>query len=767
MNVQTVFRGAFESAGTGATLRVTASNPYKVRLNGDFVWYGPARGPEGRFRLDEVPLPSRQGTNEIEIEVAGYNCNSYYFMNQPSFVQAEVQEGENIPLKTSGRSGKGSFAAFGVSRIRKVNRYSRQRMFGEVYDLPGATNELPLAVQPPVKLLPRVPWNIDFSLKDDFLPYERGVFTYDETSPRRHHWANGLVGVPGNSFSGYPLDELEYDAWDVSTRVKTTRTASLSGAENYPVGAGEYLIFDSPRDRTGFMGLTVTCLKPGTLHVFFDEMLGADGKLDVARNETANTVVWRFARPGTYAVESFEPYTMKFVETVAISGSFRVSSPRLRLYRSGETGRASFRASDPALERIFAASEESLAQNAVDALTDCPSRERAAWCCDSFFIARVAALLSGSSELERQHLENYIGYKRQPSLPEEVMPMTYPANHDNGNYIPNWPLWLILQVGEYERRSGDRKTVEALRPRFEAHVAHLMRFRNADGLLEKLPKWVFVEWSRANKLVQDVNYPVNMLWAKALETMDRLYGRPDLRQEAERVRQTVLKQSWTGRWFCDNAVRRADGTLKLSGECTETCQYYAFYFGLATPKTHPVLWKTLVDGFGPKRLEKNGSSTWTGGMDSSSSYGPTAVRRTDIAYPEIWPANAFIGNYLRLECLSRNEMPDKVYGEVRDFSLYMAEKTGSLWEMVSPSASCCHGFASHMAVCLFRDILGVREIDRIARTVRICPPKDVPIDWCEGVIPVSRTDVLKVRWERTGARPVVRMDLPNGWRSYE
>ena len=34
------------------------------------------------------------------------------------------------------------------------------------------------------------------------------------------------------------------------------------------------------------------------------------------------------------------------------------------------------------------------------------------------------------------------------------------------------------------------------------------RFRNEDGLLEKLESWVFVEWSKANHFVQDVNYPV-------------------------------------------------------------------------------------------------------------------------------------------------------------------------------------------------------------------------------------------------------------------
>ena len=35
-------------------------------------------------------------------------------------------------------------------------------------------------------------------------------------------------------------------------------------------------------------------------------------------------------------------------------------------------------------------------------------------------------------------------------------------------------------------------------------------------VLEKLDKWVFVEWSRANSLVQDISYPTNMLFSKCL-----------------------------------------------------------------------------------------------------------------------------------------------------------------------------------------------------------------------------------------------------------
>ena len=65
-------------------------------------------------------------------------------------------------------------------------------------------------------------------------------------------------------------------------------------------------------------------------------------------------------------------------------------------------------------------------------------------------------------------------------------------------------------------------------------------------------------------------------------------------------------------------------------------------------------------------------------------------------YPELWPANAFIGNYLRLDLLDRYGRKAELYDNIKGYFNYMAEKTGTLWELRSDGASCNHGFASHV-----------------------------------------------------------------------
>ena len=332
--------------------------------------------------------------------------------------------------------------------------------------------------------------------------------------------------------------------------------------------------------------------------------------------------------------------------------------------------------------------------------------------------------------------ENYLLPEKFDDMPDGMLPMCYPSDHRSGRYIPNWAMWFVIEVGEYLERSGDRATVDALRPRFEKLVDFLWKYRNSDGLLEKLPSWVFVEWSKANDYVQDVSYPSNATWAEVLDAMDRMYVRPDLAAEARRVRETIRRQSWTGRWFCDNAVRREDGTLKPTGNCTETCQYYMFMFGVATKESHPSLWNTLVTEFGPDRRETK-------------------------KHPEIAFSNAFIGNFLRLELLSRAGLDRQLLDETKGYFSYMAERTGTLWEYVSDWKSCNHGFASYAAALYVRSVLGVEKVNVRERTV-VVRETDVPLEHCEATFPVPEGEVT-YGWWKTGCGRKETFRAPPGW----
>jgi alpha-L-rhamnosidase len=739
------FRATFEAhAAAQATLRITGCSSYRITFNGKHAGYGPARAAKGCFRVDEIPLAVQAGRNVLAVEAAGYNCYSYYHVNQPSFLQAEVV----LDGKVVAATGKdGAFRAARLPRLQKVVKYSFQRTYAEHYRLKrdfddwktgrGPFEEIALAEQPAVKLLPRRAPYPAYAINGPFRKLSTAGISFDgekKTAEIRFVNRGGASGICG----AFPVDELESNWWDLVQRYSARdRVAADDGESLTALPAGRSALFDAGLNDSGFISLRVRCSKPGTLAVKFDEIL-VNGEVSPTRYACANVVVWDFRESGDYVVESFEPYTLRYADVLAVSGDFTIEAPALRTYKNPDAGRARFASSDPALDRIFEAARETFAQNAVDVFTDCPGRERAGWLCDSFFTARSSLLFTGSLDMEELFLENYVLPERFDYLPRGTFAMCYPGDFVNRQFIPNWMMWLVLEVDEFRRRGGNAELVAAFRPKFEALVAYMNNFRNSDGLLEKLPSWVFVEWSHANSLVQAVNYPSNMVWAEVLDAMDRLYAMPELKAEAEKIRATIRRQSWTGEWFCDNARRQKDGTLKLSGQCTETCQYYAFYFKTATPRTHPELWRTLVADFGPSRKKTK-------------------------KHPQIFPSNAFIGNYLRLECLARAGLSRKILEETKDFFLYMAERTGTLWENVDIAASCNHGFASHVAVVYARDLVGLRDIDYRARTVDFAPPVDLPLESISLKIPLGDGTFLDAGWRKEDGRMVKKLVLPAGW----
>lgn len=747
MNLTVGFRATLDgAAASDAILRLTGSTVCRIFINGEFLGYGPARGPHGFYRVDEWPLKGRcrPGANVIAIEVAGYNVNSYYHLDQPAFLQAEIAKGTDV-LAATGGDGPAFEAQIITSRVQKTQRYSFQRTFSEVYRLTpqsdnwrtgGAFVPTKLAVTPSVRLLERLAPYPEFQIRRPVTELFRGTVKHN---PDAKLWVDRAMSGIGPNYKGYPQTELAaiplHEVQKMETVSHTAVGANYDHQQKLRIADNEYRIFDFGLNNAGFFGAVLNSEAPARVYFVFDEIMSGND-INIRRYSCANLVAFDLTSAGTYRVETFEPYQLKVLKVIVSGGPCEISGLYFREYVNPDAGRAAFTSSDPDLNRIFKAARETFKQNAVDVFSDCAGRERAGWLCDSFFTSRVAADLCGNNDMERMFFQNYLLPEKFARLPDGMLPMCYPSDHYNGNYIPNWAMWFVVQLEEYLQRNGDRAMVDALKPRVLALLDFFTKYRNSDGLLEKLPAWVFVEWSRANRLVQDVNYPSNMTYAEVLDCVARLYNLPAFAQQAAQMRETIRKQSFDGTFFVDNAVRQPDGTLKLSGERTETCQYYAFFFRTATPETHAALWKTLRDDFGPDR-KKTGK------------------------HPEIHFANAFIGNYLRLELLSRQHLSAQILDETKGYFLNMADLTGTLWENDTPRASCSHGFASHVVRMYYRDVLGVRSIDSVNKRVTVAF-SDVPLEHCKGVIPVKH-DSLTLSWRKHDNKLIYSLKVPAGY----
>lgn len=669
---QTLLLSAEINALPDSVLYITGCSSYLVFVNGNFVAHGPARTAKGYYKVDILPLDKylTNGTNIVTIRAAGYNANSFCYIDAPSFICAEILSGGTVVAAT----GFDFNAVLYESRLQKVPRYSYQRTFCEVYTYGNNDNFAKVELVPAehkMFLVRDVPY-CDY---ETILPkkvYRLGKVGYSDKS--RYYNSRYISGV-GDNLKGFTENELEF-----APHVEYQKFDFLDGrdvnkaADIIEIQQDSYadLVFD--KNSAGLISFSIESENDATVFVSFDEIL-IDGKLNPFRLDTINVLTVNVSA-GTHKIVTAEPYVMKYMRITAKGANVKIS--RLSLIEIAFPKSqiiCDYKTNDADFQKIYDAAQQTFCTNVVDIYMDCASRERAGWLCDSFFMGRSEQLFTGKSDIERAFLQAFLLPEKFENLPDGMLPMCYPADVINKEYIPNWAMWYALHLYEYYCRSADRELVDAAQDKLYSLLSYFKNYENEYGLLEKLPGWIFIEWSKANSLVQDVSFPTNMLYAAFKSILAELYSDGALKCEANTLRRTIVDISMTpSGFFCDNAVR-IDGKLVLSGERTEVCQYYAFWFKCATPQTHPELWKRLLYDFGRNRK-------------STGEFG------------EIHPANAFIGNYLRLDLLMQYRHTQALTEDVKAFFLPMCDKTGSLWEHMSPEASCSHGFASYVAYIL-------------------------------------------------------------------
>lgn len=712
-NLNLAFVTVIDQISENTKLYIAAENVYRLFVNGALAGYGPVRAAQGYTRIAEYPLSEYAGRGRAVIvaEVAAYNVNTYCTVMDPPFFAAEVRTGEITAASTE----YGDFTAYLLTdRVQKAQRYSFQRAFTENYHMTecrshfytGNFNCFPEVETERVEGTSLV----NAPLPKYFFRMCRGSSidggAVEIREPEQHYESRHLVGQ-SSTFYCFEPEEIEE---------KLTLDADAFLFVPGEQGTNPYELYDLGRNVTGFISLDIHVEETAKVYVLWDEILSDEEKKTITYNrvDMVNIVKWEL-KPGDYRLLSFEPYTMRCAYVAVIGGAATVQAFGLRLYENEER-RIKLSADDTQLITIFEAAVHSFEQNAVDILMDCPSRERAGWLCDSYFTAQAEQLITGKNEVEHNFLENYLLAAQDENLPERILPMCYPADHTDHNYIANYSCWFIIELLDYYKRTGDSTLIEQAREKVEGILDFFRGYENEFGLLEHMDGWVFVEWSRAADFVQEVNFPSNMLYAHILDCVDQLYCRPELAIKSKELKETIRAWSLRGDFFADNALRTDSGALAAADNFTETCQYYALYFATASKERDGELFYRMLKEFGARR-------------DLSREH------------PDIYPSNAFIGNYLRLDYYSKHGYPLKAVEECKDYFLGMAERTGSLWEYDSPVASCNHGFASYTANLIIRGLTGFCYADRKERKLYFTSHAFTCN--CEAEIPVDNS-VLKI-----------------------
>ena len=658
---------------------LSAASCYKVIADGKLMGFGPNRTAHGYARAAVYPFNAQYITVEVQSHFVPNFC---WVKREPFFA---------CVLKTE--SGKEYFAedfnCFALSdRVQKVRRYSFQRGFCETYI--NEKDRTALYFCKPQNAFPRVKTEkaeLPHLLPSETLnPALSEIFAekvidsgYCKTSPEIAVYVDRTETLIGTVIEGFKRDE-----WQDFSTDEISRITYLSGAKS---GDYAYETLDFSRIVTGIVEVEIIAGNAGEVFFAFDEIL-SDEKLKTIkpfRGDTANVFKWTVKKAGVYNLSAFEPYAFRYANVITSAGV--KANVKVRAYENPEAGKMLFECDDKKIEQIMEAARHTFAHNAVDLLTDCPSRERAGWLSDSFFSSVAERVFTGDNKVERAFLQNYI-LADKSGHPKGMIPRCYPADYyEKDGFIPNWSLWYILEIYKYFTQYGYDETVEKSRANVEGILNYFVDFENEFGVLEDLKGWIFVEWSAANNSdhINGINVPSNACYYASLLAAAKVYGIKGLKEKAEKVKDYLLKNAYVDGFFVDNLIRNEKGDIIPTENYTETCQYYMFFFKCADKHTH----KELFD----KMLNEYGKS------DSSAS-GGNQVKK------QLTPSNMIYGVYMRLELLMREQKRVELLNECVRYFYDMTQKTGTLWENNTASASCDHGFASYVSRFIIYALFG-------------------------------------------------------------
>jgi hypothetical protein len=733
---------------------LAARSFYRLYINNELCLHGPARTGHGRLRVDEYAYQVPAGLVQVAVEVAAYDTTDHYsndITTEDGLLMAEIWAENSLISATGGGEGAPWLCSALDYRESRTEVMSHCREIIEVYSLregfdawrtgrtegwktPVAVDAAPLLLErhaplPEMQYLP-----IDRLIQAvDILPGNRSEkSTVVDLRPFfQKQWYQNLKEFPTHTvvrdgesaFSG----KIRYGK-DGSILVKPAEGTQFA------------LMWEARRLAVGFLCLDIEIEEDTTIDLLHSDVLEPDGSL-----HNAMTLVRYTLAAGKYHLVTFEPYFVRYLKVVVRGGGCKMAAPELLTYWRAERQTGAFVCSKPELNVLFEAARLTLQANTLDIFMDCPERERGGWACDSLWTARAAFLMTGDLGVERDFLENFLLAPVDKFKPYGFFPGAYPSNPSPTSVtITTWSFWLLLQLCEYYRRSGDRDFVEQHRGRVEQFVEGARRFIGPSGLLENMPK-IFIDCSQSNQTENftPISIPANALFAHTLCKLGELYGEPKWEQFGNVILDKLRGIQTMSSPFMGaipDSFEYKDGAFSPKNCYSEGAVFIDIWTGLYNTGNNPLFIEKAVRAMGSDPIDT----------------------------PEIMfgRAQLFIGLIIRFDMLARLGEYDTLLRELQ--SLYLPqilEGPGTMYEYIEKGSSNCHGMNSHAAVHLIRDFLGLGVPERLTHTLRISP-HPCGLAWAQGSVDCDGHPAF-LRWQvqEKAKKFEMHLSIPDDWKA--
>jgi len=742
-----------------ALLKLTARSIYRLYINGDMVMHGPARTTHGYCRVDELDITDRliDGINHIAVEVIEYQNTAplYDRYSNDSTLESGLFIAElEVDGEILAATGRDDWQVCHIkARAPLSERISHCRESLEVYTIDDDyyTWKLGLSDFVPVVPLEDEPVylphdalkpNFNETVFSNLLEFGACRIDNDKYVPdmffEKHKYIATLPERPTSDCRHtFPSDKGHLRANYCQDGLALTATDT----DDF------YAMWDGGESNVGFISIAVSCEQEGTIDIVHSETLEMDGSMSYKYN-----VVTRLHVPAGFTeFVAMEPDLVRYI-TVYFRGVGNVTLHKLSVldYTYPDEHRAAFLCNDEDVNRIYNAAKKTLILNTQDIFMDCPGRERGGWLCDSLWTARAASLLLSDSLVEREFLENYL-HTSAAEMGHAMFPGVYPNSQKSYAGIPGlstWSFWLMCEICEFIRRTGDTDFRNEHKPRIAAMINGVNEFIGESGLLENLPN-IFIDWSLSNNPnnQQPISTPANALYAYALIQLGETFAEPDWVTQGQKMR-SVLRSALLHatnlhdiKTISDALFVDKNGNIRGKEIVTESATATTLWTGLFTPAEAPALFKNTRDIMGPApRFSKD---------------------------PNIGASNLFIGLCIRLDMLTRNGYCDKMYEDMLAIYLpQLKEGPGTLWEsQLIDGTSRCHGFTAHAGVHLMRDILGLGfplyEKDGNGTPAITIAPHICGLRWARGSLETD-SGMINVYWKYDGDSFALKVSVPSG-----
>jgi alpha-L-rhamnosidase len=354
-----------------------------------------------------------------------------------------------------------------------------------------------------------------------------------------------------------------------------------------------------------------------------------------------------------------------------------------------------FDSDDSSLATIWEIGWRTARLDAHDTYMDTPYWERLQYVGDTRIQALISYTVAGDDRLARQAIQAI----NDSRIPEGITQSRYPSSLPQ--YIPTFSLLWIGMVHDFWLYRDDASFVRSQLEGTRAVLDWYLQRQRADGLLQRLPWWVFVDWSadfKAGEPPQDQDGGSSIITLQFIEALhygaelEEAYGN---RARAEMYREGISRAVEGVRKLCWNQRTGLLADTPEQGHFSQHANILGVWLDVIPPAQQQAVLAKLLSG--------------------------TLTRfKSDAVIPALSQATYYFRFYLA-RALEHAGMGQDYLPLLRPWREMVALGLTTWAEQPEPTRSDSHAWSAHPNYDLLTIVAGIRPASPGFRTVTIEP----------------------------------------------